>query len=313
MRSFGRQCRGQGHVFVTLVRQTERQLLALGQPIPALGQQAQQVLAQAPELTAVQRERLARELTTALGTQEQIRKQSHRLTQGKKLGQCKIVNAYDPTIAPILKGKSNCPVQFGRKPGLVAEPATGFIFANLVPAGNPSDASYVVPLLDKVQTAIQRTHSPKRPQVHSVAGDLGLNDSTLRQTLHQRGILTIGIPKTVEPLPPKLTPEEIRTILTEAGLSHQRTPAQVQVACACGYSRPVVESYIATLLSRGAGQVRYKGLAGAVVQQGMAVLAQNGATLARLPHQQLSKRAQKLRRLLRLRPANPLKNKEGKN
>jgi hypothetical protein len=73
--------------------------------------------------------------------QEHIRKQSGRLTQGKKLSHCKIVNAYDPTIAPILKGKSNCPAQFGRKPGIVSEPATGFIFANRVPEGNPSDAS----------------------------------------------------------------------------------------------------------------------------------------------------------------------------
>ena len=52
------------------------------------------------------------------------------------------------------------------------------------------------------------------------------------------------------------------------------------------------------------------GLAGAVVQQGMTVLAHNGATLARLPRQRLTKRAQNLRRLLRLKPPNPLKNKE---
>jgi hypothetical protein len=30
MRGFGRSCRGQGHVFMKLVRHTERQLLALG-------------------------------------------------------------------------------------------------------------------------------------------------------------------------------------------------------------------------------------------------------------------------------------------
>ncbi len=313
MRSFGRQCRGQGRVFVKLVRQTERQLLDLGQPIPTLGQQAQQLLEQTEALSAAQRERLTQELSAALGAQAQIRKQSQRLTQGKKLPHCKIVNAYDPTIAPILKGKSNCPAQFGRKPGIVSEPATGFIFATRVPAGNPNDASYVVPLLDKVQSAIDRVCSRKRRQVHSVAGDLGINDATLRQTLHQRGILTLGIPKTVEPLNPQPTAEEIGTILTEADLTQKRTPHQVQIACACGYSRPVVESHIASLVARGAGQVRYTGLAGAVVQQGMTVMAHNGATLARLPRQRLSKRAQKLRRLLRLKPANPLKNKEGIN
>jgi len=75
----------------------------------------------------------------------------------------------------------------------------------------------------------------------------------------------------------------------------------VHVACASGYSRPVVESHIASLLSRGAGQVRYKGHPGAVLQQGMTVMAHNGATLVRIHQQQLSKRAQKFRRLLGLR------------
>ena len=313
MRSFGRQCRGQGRVFVKLVRQTERQLLELGQPIPVLGRQAQQLLEETETLPAVQRERLTRQLRSALAAQAQIRKQSGRLTQGKKLGHCKLVNAYDLTIAPILKGKSNCPAQFGRKPGLMSEPATGFIFATRVPAGNPYDASYVVPLLDQVQRAIDRVGARKRRQVHSVAGDLGINDATVRQTLHERGILTIGIPQTVAPIDPKPTAEAIRSILTDAGLTQKRTPAQVQIACACGYSRPVVESHIASLLARGAGQVRYQGLAGAVVQQGMTVMAHNGATLARLPYQRLSKRAHKLRRLLRLKSPNPLENQEGKN
>jgi hypothetical protein len=81
---------------------------------------------------------------------ELIRTQSKRLTQGKKLHHCKLVNAYDLSIAPIIKGKSNCPAQFGRKPGIASEPASGFIFANLVPMGNPSDCSYVLPWLDKV-------------------------------------------------------------------------------------------------------------------------------------------------------------------
>jgi hypothetical protein len=36
LRRFGRQCHGQGKVFVTLVRQTETQLLAWGRPWVAL-------------------------------------------------------------------------------------------------------------------------------------------------------------------------------------------------------------------------------------------------------------------------------------
>ena len=302
MRGFGRRCRGQGRVFVTLVRQTEHQLLALGEPITTFGLQAQERLEHTLPLGEAQRQRLILALTTAMGHHAHIRKQSTRLTQGKKLRHCKLVNAYDPTIAPIIKGKSNCPAQFGRKPGIVSEPATGFIFANLVPPGNPSDPSYVLPLLDKVQHAIERIQTEPQRHMHSVAGDLGLNDAVVRQALHARGILTVGIPKTVEPIKTNLNAKDVFTILTEAGLHRKRTPYQVHLACASGYSRPVVESHIASLLARGAGHVRYKGLEGAVRQQGMTVLAHNGAVIVRIRRQQLSKRAQKFRRLLGLKP-----------
>jgi hypothetical protein len=301
MRRFGRQCRGQGQVFVKIGRQTEQQLLILGEPITALAQQAQQLLTQATALRESTRERLANALQAAMNAHARIRAQSTRLIHGKKLHHCKIVNAYDATIAPIIKGKSNCPTQFGRKPGLMSEPATGFIFATVVPQGNPSDPSYVLPLLDKVEGAIQRVRTAPRRRVYSVAGDLGVNDTSLRQALHTRGILTIGIPTTIEPIPTNPSPEEVHAILTAAGLHRQRTPQQVHLACASGYSRPVVESHIASLLARGAGQVRYKGHTGAVLQQGMTVMAHNGATLVRIRQQHLSKRAQKFRRLLGLR------------
>ena len=286
---------------VKLVRHTEQKLLALGEPITALGPHAQQLLDQATTLSDAQRQRVAEAFNVALSSHAHIRTQSTRLTQGHKLRHCKLVNAYDLTIAPILKGKSNCPAQFGRKPGIVSDPATGFLFATRVPEGNPSDPSYVLPLLDNVQKAIERVKTPQRPRVHSMAGDLGLNDTALRKALHARGILTVGLPKTVEPITPNPSPEQVLTILNEAGLHRQRTPHQVHLACACGSSRPVVESHIASLLSRGAGQVRYKGHPGAVLQQGMTVMAHNGATLVRIRQQRLSKRAQKFRRLLGLR------------
>jgi hypothetical protein len=266
MRCFGRQCRGQGKVFVTLVRQTEKQLLERGSPIATLAQAAQQGLQSAPQLAERQRQRWVSQLQTALEAYHAISKQSRRLTQGKRLSQCKIVNAYDSTIAPILKGKSNCPAQFGRKPGIISEPTAGFIFATHLPIGNPSDASYVVPLVDKVQATIARVTVPYKLAIHSVASDLGANDPMVRQTLHARGILTVGIPQTVAPIPPSPTQEEVRWSLTAAGLHRKRTPHQVHLAFACGYSRPVVESHIASLLARGAGQLRYKGPHGAAIQ-----------------------------------------------
>ena len=277
MRGFGRQCRGQGTVFVTLVRRTEKQLLDLGGSLATWAQEAQDLLSQTSHLDEARRGRLLRDLTAASEAHRHITQQSQRLTQGKALSQYKIVKAYDPTIAPIIKGKSNCPAQFGRKAGIVSEPATGFIFANRVPEGNPSDPSYVLPLLDKVQQALDCMASPKCLHVHSLGGDLGVNDPELRHALHTRGILTMS------------------------GLQRIRTPHQVHLACASGYSRPVVESHIATLMSRGAAHVRYKGLQGAVVQMGMTVMAHNGAVLVRIPQQRLSKRGQKFRRLLGLK------------
>jgi hypothetical protein len=301
MRGFGRSCRGQGKVFVKLVRQTEQQLLELGAGIATIGQQAQAYLEHTMALSEAQRERLREALTKAMRHHDYIRKQSKHLTQGKKLGHFKVVNAYDPTIAPIIKGKSNCPVQFGRKPGIISEPATGYIFAHRTPQGNPSDESYILPLIDKVEQAIKRVqHGPKRA-IHSLAGDLGLNDPLVRQALHARGILSVGIPKTVASINPYPSAQEILDILHEADLNHKRTPYQVQLACASSYSRPVVESHIASLLSRGAGTVRYKGLEGAVVQQGMTVMCHNGAVMVRIRQQKMTKRAQKFRRLLGLR------------
>src|SRR5712692_2237105 len=83
LRGCGRQCRGQGHVFVKLVRHTEHQLLELGKPITALGHQAQQLLAQATALSDSTRQRLADAFSTAMSSHAHIRKQSTQLTQGK--------------------------------------------------------------------------------------------------------------------------------------------------------------------------------------------------------------------------------------
>src|SRR5207253_10946679 len=137
------------------------------------------LLTQATGLSDATRKRLAEAFKAAMHSHTHIRKQSTQLTRGKKLRHCKLVNAYDLTIAPILKGKSNCPAQFGRKPGIASEPATGFIFATRVPEGNPNDASYVLSLLAKVQSAIDRGSVPPRLRIHSVAGDLGVNDTAL--------------------------------------------------------------------------------------------------------------------------------------
>lgn len=194
--------------------------------------------------------------------------------------------------------------QCGRKPGILSEPTAGFLLATPLSIGNPSAASSVVPLVDKVQATSARSKAPRKLAIHAVANDLGANDPTVRQTLHVRGILTLGISKTVEPIHPQPSPQAMLDYLHTAGLNRIRTPYQVELACACGYSRPVVASHMATLLARGAGQVRYKGPQGAALQFGMTVMAHHGTTIVRIRQQRLSKRAQKFRRLLGLRHRN---------
>lgn len=141
-----------------------------------------------------QRERRRRDLEAPRAAHRHITKQSQRLPPGKKRLQCNIVKAYDPTIAPLLKGKSNCPAQFGRQTGILSAPASGFLFAHRGPAGNPRDPSSVLPLLDKGHHAMHLVPSPHHLRGHSLGGDLGSQDAELRQALHARGMLTVGIP-----------------------------------------------------------------------------------------------------------------------
>ena len=313
MRTFGRQCRGQQQVFVSWVRQTERQLLEVGQRVGSLASKASHYLEDDTRLEERQYQRLHGQLRQATHAYEPIAQQSRRLIQGKKLPHPKIVNAYDRTIAPILKGKSNCPVQFGKKPGLLAEMATGFIFGLHLPQGNPDDASYVEPLLSQVDQATTAMDRRPQPMIRSLAGDLAFRGAPLRETLHARGILTVGLPHTAEPLPRLPTPQMVQEAREQGPWKQIPSAHQVEVAYACGYSRPFVESLIEQLACRGATHLKYKGPRGALIQLTMAVIACNAATLVRIQQQRLSKRAQRFRRLFRLKPPNSLQNSSREN
>ena len=307
MRAFGRQCRGKGKVFVKLVRNTEKRLLSVGSEVVPLAFSVQMRLQSDVSLETERKADLEDKLKAAIEAHQAIEKQSRRLVNGKALPHCKIVNAYDATIAPIKKGKSNCATQFGKKPGIIAEMGSGFIFGLYLPQGNPADASYVMPLIDKVDIAIDRltwTHPRRRPSIRSLAGDLGINDPEVRETLHGKGISTVGIPNTIEPIPKVPTPEMIQAVLNIPILNENQNATQIKIAYACGYSRPFVESLIYGLICRGAAHIKYKGHRGAMIQTGMAIIAANAATLVRIKQNRLSKRAQKCRRWFRLKPPN---------
>lgn len=313
MRTFGRRCRGQGKVFLQQVRQTERELLEVGRDVGPLCMLALLHLYQADDLKDTAREALHEKLRCAASAYEAIQQQSKRLVNGKVLARAKIVNAYDPSICAILKGKSNCPAQFGKKPGIIAEMATGFIFGLHLPEGNPDDASYLIPLLDKADGAIKKMQKSRKPRIVSVAGDLAFNQKGLRHQVHARGILTVGIPQSIDPLVAVPTPQMILAAQKQFDPWHIPSATQVKTAYACGYSRPFVESLIETLSCRGGLHIKYKAHRGAMVQLTMAILAHNAATLVRIQQGQVTRRAQKFRRFFRLKPANSLQNNVPKN
>lgn len=313
MHAFGRACRGMHRTLVKVVRQTERQLLDTGHPVDPLCLCAFQHLDEDTSLEEAQRERLHERLRLAAQSYERIAAQSVRLVNDKKLSHAKIVNAYDLSIAPIIKGKSNCPTQFGKKPGIVAEMATGFIFGLHLPEGNPDDASYLMPLLGKVEGAIARMEKRRKPRIVSVAADLAFRVKDLRNQLHARRILTVGIPETIAPVPDLPSPEMIQRVQAQFGRDKIPNATQVRAAYACGYSRPFVESLIETLSCRGGACIKYKGHRGAVLQITMAILACNAAALVRIQQGRLSKRAHKFRRFFRLKPPNLLQNNDSKN
>jgi hypothetical protein len=310
MHTFGRTCRGQKKVYVTLVRQTEKQLLAVGQLVGPMALKTMLDLYEDTTLPDTQKARLHQHLQQATHHYEHIEHQSRQLTQGKKLTQAKRVNAYDCTIVPILKGKSNCPAQFGKKPGLLAEMATGFIFGLHLPEGNPEDAAYVPPLIASADAAIQALKRPRKPQIQSLAGDLAFRTDPVREPLHARGILTVGIPTTTEPMPRTASPQQVHAVQQSMPFPQAPSAHQVRVATACGYSRPFVESLIEQLACRGGTQLKYKGHRGAVIQVSTAILAHNAATLTRIQRNRITPRAKRYRRWFRLKPPNSLENNE---
>ena len=142
-----------------------------------------------------------------------------------------------------------------------------------------------------------------------MAGDLGLRDTDLRNELHEKGILTVGIPEGIAPVEKEPGPEIIQAVINDPQFQNL-TSEQVELAYACGYSRPFVESIIYNLSCRGGSSIKYKGSSGAHIQIGMAIMAHNAATLVRIGENQLSKRAQKLRQLLNLVSHNYMENNE---
>ena len=98
MRRFGRQCRGMGKVFVTLVRQTETPLLEVGQQVLPLARAAQECLHGMTPLTEDQQVRLDIQLTAAREAHDRV--PTPIATTHTEQGLCLTARSSMPTIPP---------------------------------------------------------------------------------------------------------------------------------------------------------------------------------------------------------------------
>jgi hypothetical protein len=300
-RRFGRQCRGRGPLCVTVGRPTAPPGWARGHPVLPLARAAPQWSHGATPLSAAQRVRLDTPRTAALEAPQRIAPRSRRRTPGHAVAHGKRVNAYAPPMAPIGPGQSHGPAPFGRTSGMRAEPAAGLSVGLHRPVGQPRAPSSVPPWVDTGQQAMARVATAPRPALHARAGDLAFTAAALREGGPQQGSLTGGLPQPVEPLPPSPAPEDVMRLLHAGDVPRARPRCQGDLAYACGESRPVVDSLMASLRCRGAPRITDTGPRGAIVQAEMAIMAHHAATLVRLHEYRLSKRARQCRRRLRLR------------
>jgi hypothetical protein len=230
LRRGGRQCRGLGHGFVTLGRPTATPGLARGPPVLARARAAPVGRHGAPPRAEDPQARRETQRTAALQAPHRSAHPSRRLTPGTALPHGQSVQADEPPMAPRGHGQRPGPAPLGRTPGLMAEPAAGWIVALQRPVGPPRAASAGEPRLGTGAPAMARVGTRPAPALHARAGALALTDAARREAVPARGLRTVGRPRTVAPLPPSPTPEDVVRILDEADWHHSRTPSQVHRA-----------------------------------------------------------------------------------
>jgi len=111
--------------------------------------------------------------------------QSEERMSGEK-PEDRIVSIADPGARPIVKGKLDKPVEFGRV-ALLAQDASGYVTQYEVHQGNPSDAGMVDTLLDR--------HQEQFPgALRQIATDTGFSSELNVEKLACSGVTKVGIP-----------------------------------------------------------------------------------------------------------------------
>ncbi|MBD3271244.1 MAG: ISNCY family transposase [Elusimicrobia bacterium] len=129
--------------------------------------------------------RTRRFLKETLHVTKQIADQSEQRLAGNKVSE-RIVSAADPQARPIVKGKLDKPVEFGRTIEIVQD-ESGYITDQQVHHGNPHDATLLSDMLDR--------HQEQFPdQLKAIAADTAFGSRENRDTLIANKVKRIGIP-----------------------------------------------------------------------------------------------------------------------
>lgn len=136
--------------------------------------------------------RTRRALTATAALVEQIADQSEQRLAGT-IPTDRIVSVVDPYARPIVKGKLDKPVQFGRVAALVQD-ESGYITVQETHEGNPADSGLTQRLVQE-----QQKHCPG--VLKTVAADTGFSSEENIQQLADAGVTRIGIPARGRPSP----------------------------------------------------------------------------------------------------------------
>lgn len=124
-------------------------------------------------------------LTTTASLVEQIAGQSEQRLAGEK-PQDRIISVADPDARPIVKGKLDKPVQFGRVAALVQD-ESGYITVQETHQGNPADVTMTQRLVQKHQQ-----HCPGA--LKAIATDTGFSSQENSAKLAEAGVTRICMP-----------------------------------------------------------------------------------------------------------------------
>lgn len=123
---------------------------------------------------------------------EQVAAQSFQRINGIK-PQERIVSIHDPDARPIVKGKMDKPVQFGRIAAIVQDD-TGYITVAQTHPGNPAEVNMTQQLVNEHQVVCSC-------KVKAVAADTGFSSDENIHALESSGIKRVGIPARGRPKP----------------------------------------------------------------------------------------------------------------